>query len=93
MTEEYQAVTSDPGRHRFTIWWRVQQDVNEELVKYTCRDSVWKGSMDEPIHTYLHTYYEDIETSTARTSTDSESDPTLLLVRRMVRCYSPLALH
>ena len=32
-----------------------------ELVKYMRGDSVQKGSMNEPIHTYLHTYYEDIE--------------------------------
>lgn len=60
-TEEYKAVTSHFGRHRFTTWWRVQQDVNEELVKYMRGDSVKKGSMNEPIHAYLHTYYEDIE--------------------------------
>ncbi|GAA0212504.1 hypothetical protein GCM10009000_029120 [Halobacterium noricense] len=47
--------------HRFTTWWRVQQNVNGELVKYIHGDSVEMGSMKEPIHAYLHTYYEDIE--------------------------------
>lgn len=54
-------VTSHFGRHRFTTWWRVQQDANRELVKYMRGDSVDKGSMDEPIDSYLHTYYEDVE--------------------------------
>ena len=31
------------------------------MVKYMRGDSVEKGSMDEPIDSYLHTYYEDIE--------------------------------
>ena len=60
-TEEYKPVTSHFGRHRFTTWWRVQQDAPEELVKYMRGDSTGKGSMKEPIHTYVHTYYEDIE--------------------------------
>ncbi|MFC7081175.1 integrase [Halorussus caseinilyticus] len=54
-------MTSHFGRHRFTTWWRVQQNANEELVKYMRGDSVRKGSMNEPIHSYLHTYYKDIE--------------------------------
>ena len=60
-TEEYRPITSHFGRHRFSTWWSVQQDVNRELVKYMRGDSVEKGSMHEPIDSYLHTYYEDIE--------------------------------
>jgi integrase/recombinase XerD len=60
-TEEHRPITSHFGRHRFTTWWKVQQDVNRELVKYMRGDSVEKGSMEEPIDAYLHTYYEDIE--------------------------------
>ena len=30
-------------------------------MNYVRGDSVRRGSMNEPIHTYLHTYYEDIE--------------------------------
>ena len=60
-TEEYRPITSHFGRHRFSTWWRVEQDVNRELVKYMRGDSVEKGSMEEPIDSYLHTYYEDIE--------------------------------
>ncbi|RBI63625.1 site-specific integrase [halophilic archaeon] len=60
-TEEYRPVTSHFGRHRFSTWWRVEQEVNRELVKYMRGDSVEKGSMKEPIDSYLHTYYEDIE--------------------------------
>jgi len=60
-TEEYRPITSHFGRHRFSTWWRVEKDVNRELVKYMRGDSVEKGSMEEPIDSYLHTYYEDIE--------------------------------
>ena len=60
-TEEYRPITSHFGRHRFSTWWRVEQDVNRELVKYMRGDSVEKGSLEEPIDSYLHTYYEDIE--------------------------------
>jgi len=60
-TDEYRSITSHFGRHRFSTWWRVEQDVNRELVKYMRGDSVEKGSMEEPIDSYLHTYYEDIE--------------------------------
>ncbi len=59
-TEEYKSVTSHFGRHRFSTWWRVQQDVNRELVKYMRGDSLGSDSR-EAIDTYLHTYYEDIE--------------------------------
>ena len=62
-TEQYRPVTSHFGRHRFTTWWRVEQDVNRELVKYMRGDKAGSKSVtnNEAIDAYLHTYYEDIE--------------------------------
>lgn len=62
-TDEYKAVTSHFGRHYFTTYWRVEQDVNRELVKYMRGDTAGTASIDdrEAIDSYIHTYYEDIE--------------------------------
>lgn len=62
-TKEHKAVTSHFGRHWFTTYWRVKQDVNDELVKYMRGDRVGGRSLDEQsaMDTYLHAYYEDIE--------------------------------
>jgi integrase/recombinase XerD len=62
-TETHRAITSHFGRHRFTTYWRVGQDVNRALVKYMRGDR----QADLPTHgadsidAYIHTYYEDIE--------------------------------
>lgn len=62
-TETHSAVTSKFGRHRFTTYWRVEQDLNRELVKYLRGDVPpgpgpdSRGAIDE----YIHTYYEDVE--------------------------------
>lgn len=55
-------MTSHFGRHRFTTRWRVEQDVNRELVKYMRGDKPAGKSAKtrEAIDAYLHTYYEDI---------------------------------
>lgn len=61
-TEQHRAVTSHYGRHYFTTYWRVEQDVNRELIKYMRGDTAGshaiqdRGAIDE----YIHTYYEDI---------------------------------
>ena len=62
-TENHKRVTSHYGRHRFTTYWRVEQDLNRELIKYMRGDIIGGGPDDEPgaIDTYIHTYYEDIE--------------------------------
>lgn len=62
-TDEYRPVTSHFGRHRFSTWWRVEQDVNRELVKYMRGDKTGRKFVEsrEPIDAYLHTYYEDIK--------------------------------
>lgn len=59
-TESTKRITSHFGRHRFSTWWRVQQDVNRELVKYMRGDKLGADSR-EAIDTYLHTYFDDIE--------------------------------
>ena len=62
-TEEHRAITSHYGRHRFTTYWRVQQDLNRELIKYMRGDTAGSATMEDmgAIDEYIHTYYEDIE--------------------------------
>jgi len=62
-SEDRAAITSHFGRHRFTTYWRVEQDLNRELIKYMRRDTPGSGNIDErgAIDEYIHTYYEDIE--------------------------------
>jgi integrase/recombinase XerD len=62
-TEDHRAVTSHYGRHRFTTYWRVEQDLNRELVKYMRGDTPGSADIDErgAVDEYIHTYYEDIE--------------------------------
>jgi integrase/recombinase XerD len=62
-TEEHAAVTSHFGRHRFTTYWRVERDLNRELIKYMRGDTAGAGNIEERgvIDEYIHTYYEDIE--------------------------------
>lgn len=62
-TEEYRAINSHFGRHRFTTWWRVERDVNRQLIKYMRGDkhNSMSGQSREAIDSYLHTYYEDIK--------------------------------
>lgn len=62
-TDEHKAVTSHFGRHYFTTYWRVEQDVNRELVKYMRGDTAGSANIKDrgAIDSYIHTYYEDIE--------------------------------
>lgn len=62
-TDEHRAITSHFGRHRFTTFWRVEQDVSRELVKYMRGDKAGAGVGEDRggIDHYLHTYFEDIE--------------------------------
>lgn len=61
-SESWRAVTSHYGRHRFTTFWRVGQDIERPLIKYMrgdrpdSRSVTDRGGIDE----YIHTYYEDI---------------------------------
>jgi len=62
-SEDYAAVTSHFGRHRFTTYWRVEQDLNRELIKYMRGDTAGARNIEErgAIDEYIHTYYEDVE--------------------------------
>jgi integrase/recombinase XerD len=60
-TDDHRAVTSHFGRHRFTTYWRVEQDVNRQLVKYMRGDRTGAYCGDRGMNAYLHAYYEDIE--------------------------------
>jgi integrase/recombinase XerD len=61
--ENHRGISSHYGRHFFTTFWRVEQDLNRDLIKYmrgdTTDPSVPFGR--ETIDTYIHTTYEDIE--------------------------------
>ncbi|EMA43157.1 tyrosine-type recombinase/integrase [Halococcus saccharolyticus] len=61
-TERHRGVTSHYGRHRFTTYWRVEQDLNRDLVRYMRGDKPGGATTDDPgpIDSYIHTYYEDI---------------------------------
>lgn len=61
-TEHHRPVLSHYGRHRFTTYWRVQQDLPRPLVKYLRGDCPGSGSIDDRagIDEYIHAYYEDV---------------------------------
>ena len=62
-TEDYRKITSHYGRHFFSTYWRVDQDLQRELVQYMRGDRIGGTSMKDRavIDEYLHTNYEDIE--------------------------------
>ncbi len=56
-------VRSHFGRHWFTTYWDVHEDIGSELVAYMRGDTAGSrgaGGSDSMSH-YLHVYYEDIE--------------------------------
>lgn len=61
-TERHRGVTSHYGRHRFTTYWHVEQDLNRDLVQYMRGDKPGGATTEDPgpIDSYIHTYYEDI---------------------------------
>ena len=62
-SERYRPINSHYGRHFFTTYWTVGQDLNRELVKYMRGDVVRHQTLGDrgAIDDYIHTYYEDIE--------------------------------
>jgi integrase len=62
-SEEHRAVTSHYGRHRFTTYWTVKQDLNRELVKYLRGDTPGSAEIEErgAVDKYIHSYYADIK--------------------------------
>lgn len=70
-SETRRAITSHYGRHRFTTFWRVNQELSRELVQYMRGDILgeWTPADSDgsqrglaAIDDYLHAYYEDIAT-------------------------------
>lgn len=61
-TEQHRAVLSHYGRHQFTTYWRVQQNLPRPLVQYLRGDGAASESITERtgIDEYIHTYYEDV---------------------------------
>ncbi|WP_042664256.1 site-specific integrase [Haloferax sp. ATB1] len=60
-TDAHRPITSHFGRHRFTTYWRVEQNLNRQLVKYLRGDRTGSFTNSSGIDAYLHAYYEDIE--------------------------------
>lgn len=62
-TDAHRGLTSHFGRHRFTTYWQVEEEINRELVKYLRGDVTGGGVLDSrgAIDEYIHTYYEDVE--------------------------------
>jgi integrase/recombinase XerD len=62
-TDDSRAITSHFGRHFFTTYWRVEEDLNRELIKYMRGDTAGSATIEDrgAIDEYIHTYYEDIE--------------------------------
>ncbi|WP_246986860.1 tyrosine-type recombinase/integrase [Halorientalis marina] len=62
-TKYHRPVTSHFGRHYFTTYWRVEQELSRPLLQYMRGDSPGTESISDKagIDHYIHTYYEDIE--------------------------------
>ena len=61
-TENHKPVTSHYGRHYFTNYWRVKQEVDRVLVQYMRGDELTDDEDEkEGIDHYLHAKYPDIE--------------------------------
>lgn len=60
--DEYRRITSHYGRHWFTTYWTVHEDLNPELVGYMRRDKAGAAVEEHgALQYYIHTFYEDIE--------------------------------
>lgn len=61
-TDDYRGITSHYGRHFFSTWWDIREDVNTQLVKWMRGDKFGndRGSKESIDH-YRHVYYDDIE--------------------------------
>lgn len=61
-TDDYRAVTSHYGRHRFSTYWQVENEIPRELVQYMRGDRIEGTDPNrQTIDSYIHTYYDDIE--------------------------------
>ena len=57
--DEHRDITSHYGRHYFTSYWKLKQDISRELVQYMRGDKLGAGN-GESIDQYLTAHYEDI---------------------------------
>jgi integrase/recombinase XerD len=60
--EEYREVTTHYGRHYFTRYWKIQEEIQRELVQYMRGDELGDTRSGDSIDDYLAAYYEDIKT-------------------------------
>lgn len=63
-TDNQRAVTSHFGRHYFSDFWAVEQDLNTHLVQYMRGDAVNTQNADDNsngLDRYLHPEYDDVE--------------------------------
>ncbi len=58
-SDQYRTITSHYGRHYFSRYWRVQENIPRELVQYMRGDKIGKNN-GESIDQYLTAYFEDI---------------------------------
>ena len=77
-TKHHRAIGSHFGRHFFTTYWRIEQNLDRRLIRYMRGDRAEGLSiMDRAgIDEYIHTYYEDVE------SIYRERYPRLIAVER-----------
>ncbi|EMA23806.1 tyrosine-type recombinase/integrase [Haloarcula marismortui] len=57
----YRTITTHYGRHYFTRYWKIQEDITRELVQYMRGDKLGDAKSGDSIDDYLEAYYEDIE--------------------------------
>ena len=62
-TKHHRAVGSHFGRHFFTTYWRIEQELDRQLLRYMRGDRAEGDSILDRagIDEYIHTYYENIE--------------------------------
>lgn len=61
-TDQYSAITSHYGRHRFSTYWRKEIGTNREYIKYMRGDKQGElGDSSDILNNYIHTYYTDIK--------------------------------
>ncbi len=59
--EDYRDITTHYGRHYFTRYWKIREDISRELVQYMRGDKLGDVKSDDSIDDYLAAYYEDIK--------------------------------
>lgn len=58
--EDYRDVTTHYGRHYFTRYWKIREEISRELVQYMRGDKLGDAKSGDSIDEYLAAYYEDI---------------------------------